>query len=285
MNLANTGLVLEGGGLRGVYTSGILQYFMEKDLYFPYVIGVSMGACNAANYLSRQPGRNKVVNISYVNDSRYLSYFRLLTRGELFGMDFIFNTIPNCLVPFDYKTFYENKTKCVTTVTDCITGEAVYYEKHELGDDYFKILQASSSLPFISKPVNYKGRILMDGGMSDSVPLRKSIADGNKKNVVILTQPEGYKKQPESLAKFVSLRYSHYKGLCADLNCRHIKYNETLDFIDELNKKGEIFVIRPHKTLEAGRAERNKDILYATYDRGYGDAIKIFDELMLYLSK
>jgi predicted patatin/cPLA2 family phospholipase len=284
MEFKNIGLVLEGGGLRGVYTSGILQYFMEKELYFPYVIGVSMGACNAANYLSRQIERNKIVNISFVNDSRYLSYFRLITRGELFGMDFIFDTIPNTLVPFDYKTFNESKIKCVTTATNCITGEAEYYEKHELGSDYFKMLQASSSLPFISRPVEYKGKILMDGGMSDSIPIRKSIADGNKRNVVILTQPEGYRKEPENLARFVSLRYPHYKGLQKALANRHKNYNETIAYIEEMQSKGELFIIRPSARLEAGRAERSKEILYATYDRGYAEAKNIFSKLLEFLT-
>ncbi|MGE5681513.1 MAG: patatin-like phospholipase family protein [Bacillota bacterium] len=283
INIKNTGLVLEGGGMRGVYTSGVLQFFMEKELYFPYVIGVSMGACNAANYISRQPGRNRIVNINYVNDLRYLSFRRLFTQGELFGMDFIFNTIPNSLEPFDYDTFWNNKAKCITTVTDCKTGEALYFEKNEAGEDYMKILQASSSLPFISKAVKYKGRIIMDGGLSDSIPIKKSICDGNKKNVVILTQPKGYRKNPEPLSRFARFKYSELAGLCNALEHRHFHYNETIDFIESLDQKGEIFIIRPDEKLQAGRIDRNKSRLFAVYDQGYKDASDKFIKLAEFL--
>jgi predicted patatin/cPLA2 family phospholipase len=283
MNIKKIGLVLEGGGLRGVYTSGVLKFFMEKNLDFPYVIGVSMGACNAANYISRQPERNRIVNISFVDDSRYLSYFRLLTKGELFGMDFIFNTIPNSLIPFDYTTFYKNNIKCVTVATDCHTGKAAYYDKKELGKDYLTVLRASSSLPFIARPVLYKGKVLMDGGISDSIPIRKSIADGNMKNVIILTQPAEYRKKPESLSNIVGLRYPKFKGLQTALRKRHLVYNETMDYIDKLDRKGSVFIIRPETTLEAGRVERNKAVLNRVYDRGYNDTAKIYDRLKKFL--
>lgn len=284
LNLSNTGLILEGGGMRGVYTSGVLHYFMEQELYFPYVIGVSMGACNAANYVSRQLGRNKAVNISYVNDKRYLSYLRLCTRGELFGMDFIFDTIPNTLNLFDYRRFFNSDVRCITTVTDCITGEALYYDKNELREeDYLKILRASSSLPFISKPVEYKGKILMDGGMSDSIPVRKSISDGNKRNVIILTQPGGYRKKPESMARLARIKYPRYEGLYRALNERHIRYNDTVDYIEELETNGRAFLIRPNEPLPAGRIERNKSILYKVYDQGYSDTELLFADLCRFL--
>ncbi len=272
MSLANTGLVLEGGGLRGVYTSGVLHFFMDQGLWFPYVIGVSMGACNAANYISRQPKRNRIVNISFINEARYLSYRRLLTGGELFGMDFIFDTIPNSLELFDYNVFYNNPAKCITTVTNCISGEAEYFEKNELGADYMKLLRASSSLPFIAKPVKYRDAVYMDGGMSDSIPIRKSIADGNAKNVIILTQPVGYRKKPEPLAGLAKLRYPHLKGLQRALATRHNNYNETIELIEQSQKDGSVFVIQPKEKLIAGRVERDKDKLHVVYDQGYRDA-------------
>jgi predicted patatin/cPLA2 family phospholipase len=283
LDVKSGALVLEGGGLRGVYTSGVLRFFMDQGISFPYVIGVSMGACNAANYLSRQPERNRIVNIRYVQDRRYLSYLRLFTRGELFGMKFIFDTIPCSLVPFDFKTFMENDAKCVTVVTDCESGEALYYEKRELGEDYIQVLQASSSLPFIAKPVHYKGRVLMDGGLADSVPIRKSIADGNRKNILILTRPKGYRKTPARFARWVRLRYPRYGGLGEALATRSIRYNETMDFLDDLEERGDVFVIRPRAALPAGRIERNKDKLYLTYDQGYSDAFAFYADLRLYL--
>ena len=161
MDNEKIGLVLEGGGLRGVYTSGVLRFFMDKGIIFPYVVGVSMGVCNGANYISKQPERNRVVNIDYVNDPRYLSYKRLLLKGELFGMDFIFNTLPFSLVPFDQDSFLNNEAKFVIGVTDCETGEAVYYERSELGDDSMELFKATCSLPFLARPVHYKGRIFM----------------------------------------------------------------------------------------------------------------------------
>jgi predicted patatin/cPLA2 family phospholipase len=284
MDLKQGALVLEGGGLRGVYTSGVLRFFMGKGIYFPYVIGVSMGACNAANYVSRQPERNRIVCIRYVNDPRYISYSRLLMRGELFGMKFIFDTLPRSLVPFDFKTFMDNDVKCLTVVTDCETGETLYYDKKELGEDYLKILQASNSLPFVAKPVHYEGRILMDGGLTDAVPIRKSIDDGNTRNVLILTRPKGYRKKQPRFIRFAAMRYSRYKGLCEALASRHTRYNETMDFIDQLEQRGEVLVIRPRLALNVGRAERNKDKLYAAYDQGYSDAATCYVGLCSYLN-
>jgi predicted patatin/cPLA2 family phospholipase len=284
LNLEKTGLVLEGGGLRGVYTSGVLQAFMEKDLYFPYVIGVSMGACNAANYVSKQIERNRIVNIEYVNDPRYLSFFRLLTKGELFGMDFIFETIPNKLVPFDYETFFNSTQRNISVVADCITGEALYLDSKNLGKDYLYLLKASSSLPLVQKPVPYRGRLLLDGGLVDSIPIRKSQEDGNVKNVIILTQPRDFRKQPQSLQGFIKMKYPQFKGIHKALAERHIIYNETIDYIKQLEKEGSVFVIQPDEKLSVGRIERNKSKLYDVYDIGYADAQKKMAALTEFLS-
>jgi len=284
MDLQKSALILEGGGLRGIYTSGVLRLFIDQGIFLPYVIGVSMGACNAANYVSRQPERNRIVNTRFVNDSRYLSYRRLLMRGELFGMKFIFDTIPNSLVPFDYQTFRESAVKCVSVVTDCKTGKPLYFEKSELGEDYLSILQASTSLPFILKPVRCNGHILMDGGISDSIPIRKSISDGNRKNVLILTQQKGYRKKRFKFNRIVRMRYPWFPGLCEALAHRYIRYNETMDFIDTLEQQGEVFVIRPRSALPVGRAERNKSKLYSVYDQGYRDVSESHDGLCRYLT-
>jgi predicted patatin/cPLA2 family phospholipase len=283
MDMEKTALVLEGGGLRGVYTSGVLRFFADKGISFPYVIGVSMGACNAANYVSRQPERNRIVNIRYVNDTRYISYLRLLTRGELFGMQFIFETIPRLLVPFDFKTFMGSDVQCVTVVTDCVTGKALYFEKRELGDDYLKVLQASSSLPFLAKPILYRGRALMDGGLSDAIPVGKSIDDGYRRNVLVLTRPKGYRKGRSRLAWLAHFGYPRYKGLCRALARRYLGYNRTMDFIDLLEQRGEAFVIRPQRALRVRRAERDKEKLYAAYDQGYYDASARYGQLRSFL--
>lgn len=285
MEVENIGLVLEGGGLRGVYTSGAIRFLMDKDIKFPYVIGVSMGACNGANYISRQAERNRIVNINFVNDPRYLSYKRLLFKGELFGMDFIFNTIPFSLVPFDQDTFLENEAKFVIGVTDLETGDAVYYEKNECKDDYMDIFKATCSLPFVARPVHYKKRILMDGGLADPVPLEKSIADGNNKNVLILTRPKGYRKRFSPLHLLLArLRYKKYRGLHKALSTRHKKYNETMDMIDRLEESGQVITVRPGKTIEAGRVERNKEKLFAAYNQGYEDTFSCYERLKPFLN-
>ena len=283
MGIENIGLVLEGGGLRGVYTSGVIRFFMDKGVKFPYVIGVSMGVCNGANYISCQPERNRIVNIEFVNDPRYISYKRLFLKGELFGMEFIFNTIPFSLVPFDMNTFLKNETKFVIGVTDCETGVPVYYEKSELGIDSIAIFRATCSLPFLTKPVYYGGRILMDGGLTDPIPIEKSIADGNKSNVLILTRPGNYRKKPSHLFILARLLYPRLRGLYMALATRDKRYNDVLDRIDILEREGQAYIIRPERAIEAGRVERNKDKLFAAYNQGYKDALSGYEELETFL--
>ena len=244
-----------------------------------------MGACNAANYVSRQQQRNRIVNIRFVNDWRYLSYRRLLLKGELFGMRFIFDTIPNILVPFDMATFISSRQKCITAVTNCISGRAMHLGKEEAGRDYMSILQASCSLPFISRPVRYKNQILMDGGIADAIPIQKSIADGNRKHILILTQPADYRKSPSRLHWLAGLRYPQLKGLRQLMADRHIRYNKTMNLIERLETEGKAFTIRPITKLIAGRIEQNKKKLYATYDQGYNDAASTFDDLLAFLGK
>jgi predicted patatin/cPLA2 family phospholipase len=284
MDLTGTALILEGGGLRGNYTAGVLRFFMDKGVYFPYVIGVSIGACNGSNYVARQPERNRVVNTRYVRDRRFLSYRRLLAGGGLFGMDFVFGTIPLQLVPFDFERFFTSDQRHITTVTDCATGEPRYYEKDHLGRrDFLRILQAGCSLPLLQKPVRFDKHVLMDGGIADPIPLRKSMVDGNTRHVLILTQPRGYRKQASPLAGLINLRYAHFPGLNRAFADRHRRYNETIQCIDDLEHKKEVFTIRPAASLAVSRAERNKDKLVAIYDQGYNDAAAHHTDLITYL--
>jgi predicted patatin/cPLA2 family phospholipase len=285
MHFENGALVLEGGGLRGIFTAGVLRRWMDDKLYFNYVIGVSMGACCAANYVSRQPERNRIVNTRFVGDRRYLSYRRLFAGGELFGMDFIFETIPQDLVPFDFAAFLSSPVRCVTVATDCETGDAVYFEKNDLGGDYLKVLRASSSLPFIAKPVPFRGRMLMDGGLADSVPVRHAVAEGHRKLVLVLTRPKGYRKKPSRLPGIFLRRYRKYPGIIRALENRHRVYNETADYIDHLESTGGAFVIRPGSALGAERVEKNKDKLYLAYDEGYARAAELYPGLVEYLAK
>ena len=278
-----SGLVLEGGGLRGVYTSGVLRVFMERELYFPWIVGVSMGACNAVNYLSRQKERNRIVNMQFVRDRRYLSYRRLLFHGELFGMDFIFDDIPNRLVPFDYQRFAQADETLLIVASDCVRGEAVYFDKNALKNHFMVALRASCSLPFLAKPVMFCGMTLMDGGVTDPVPFHKSIEAGNIRHVLILTRPAGYRKRPLPSPVIVMARLRYPKGLAAALERRHIGYNRLMDEIDAREASGEIFVIRPKHDLNVGKAERDARLLDAVYQQGMEDAEACFSELEAYL--
>lgn len=274
------GLVLEGGGMRGVYTSGVLEFFLEEKIFFPYVIGVSAGACNAISYLSKQKGRNRIVNIDYVTDPRYLSWKNYFKNKQFFGMDFIFDELPHKLEPFHYEEFYHNPAEFIIGTTDCSTGEPLYFKKEDYGKDMLTILRASSSLPFIAPEVHYKERILLDGGISDAIPLKKAQKDGYRKNVVILTRNHGYLKQPSKFQFFVKRKYPQYIGLQKALANRHIMYNETIQYIEEEEKKGNVIVIRPEQPVDVGRMERNPHKLEKLYVQGYEDARKYKDKIL-----
>ncbi|MBB3113213.1 putative patatin/cPLA2 family phospholipase [Paenibacillus phyllosphaerae] len=283
--MESIGLVLEGGGMRGVYTAGVLEYFSEQGVYFPYTIGVSAGACMAASYLSRQQGRNRTVNVEWVKDSRYISWGNLLKKGQLFGMDFVFDEIPNKLVPFDYKALEASTEEFVIGTTDCRTGETVYYKKSEPDFDVLHILRASSSLPFIAPIVEHAGRQLLDGGISDPIPLRKSQQDGNKRNVLVLTRNREYRKSPNRFAFAIRRAYGKYPAFVDRMLKRHETYNSTLAYIDEQESKGTTFVIRPQEPLVVGRMERDSKKLDALYRQGYEDAKRLLPSLQAWMAQ
>ncbi|WP_147802143.1 patatin-like phospholipase family protein [Alkalicoccus halolimnae] len=265
-----TGLVLEGGGMRGVFTSGALEYLIENNIEFPYIVGVSAGACNAASYVSRQPGRNKAVTVGYAGHPEYISIKRLLRHGELFNMELIFDDIPNKEKPFNYEQFFTSAQEFYVGVTDCLTGETLYYEKQNLGYDFNRILRASSSLPMVAQPVPYDGRMFMDGGISDPVPVRRSEADGNDQHLIILTQPYGYLKTPAKRGMWYFRRkYRHFPGLIRIIENRFRIYNETISYIKNLEDEGKALVIRPEQLYEVSRTERKKARLEALYNHGY----------------
>ncbi|WP_349409734.1 patatin family protein [Pseudalkalibacillus sp. SCS-8] len=282
--LNRTGLVLEGGGMRGVYTAGVLEYFLEKDFYLPYVIGVSAGACNATSYLARQRGRNKKVTIGFSKHPDYISFKNLWKKRQLFGMDLIFDEIPNKLVPFDYHTFHEAKERFVIGTTDCLTGEPVYYDKSSSPEEILSVLRASSSLPFMAPIIELENRFLMDGGISDPIPIRKSELDGNRRNILILTRNDGYIKKRSRMNWLTRKVYPKYNGLVESMDKRYQVYNETMAYIKEKEKAGDVFVIRPMEPLEVGRVERDPAKLTALYEQGYQDAAHRFEALQEWLT-
>ncbi|PGZ95300.1 patatin family protein [Bacillus pseudomycoides] len=283
--LENAGLVLEGGGMRGVYTAGVLEYFMENDLYFPYVIGVSAGACNAASYLSRQKERNKTVNIEYVTHPRYLSYKNFWKKRQLFDMDFIFHEIPTQHVPFDFETYFNNEQRFLVGTTDCETGQPTYFEKGRTQKEALTLLQASSSLPFVAPVVEFGGKKLLDGGISDPIPVRKAQVDGYQKSVVVLTRNKGYAKKKSKFGWIATKFYKKYPNLVNTMLTRYEVYNETLHYIEKEEAAGNVFVIRPTDQLEVDRMEKNPEKLQRLYEQGFKDAEKMHEGLLQFLSK
>ncbi|WP_195780829.1 patatin family protein [Priestia megaterium] len=280
--MKDTGLVLEGGGMRGLYTTGVLDYFMERNLYLPYVIGVSAGACHATSYLSRQIGRSRKANLDFLEDPRYLSWKNYFKTKEIFGMDFVFDEIPNQLLPFDFEAFAERTEKLVVGATDCVTGEPVYFDEYDR--DILTAVRASSSLPFLAPVVTYKGKELLDGGISDPIPIKKAVQDGYRKNIVVLTRNEGYRKKKSNMLWLLKRKYRHYDGLTRALENRYKLYNETLAYIEEQERQGNIFVIRPQTPLVVGRIEKNRERLDALYNQGYKEAEAQFASLQNWLN-
>lgn len=272
------GLVLEGGGMRGLYTSGVLDYFLDQKIFVDYVIGVSAGACNGVSYLSKQKGRNYRVNTNYISDKRYLSLSNFIKTKSLFGMDFIFDEIPHQLDLFDYETFLSSPSEYKLGVTDVLTGRPVYFDKTHLDHDS-TILKASSSIPVFSPIIEYQNGLYLDGGTTDSIPVKQALKDGCDHVIIILTRDRNYIKKPESFRFIYSKVLKAYPNLIQALDNRHLMYNETLKFIKELEQQGKATIIAPSAPLEISRFEKDVSKLKNIYELGYLDASKKFDQL------
>ncbi|MDR3271210.1 MAG: patatin family protein [Peptococcaceae bacterium] len=272
MSISNVGLVLEGGGMRGLFSCGVLDFFLDQELIFPYVIGVSAGACNAASYISRQKGRNKTVNIDYIRDPRYLSLRNYWRERSLFGMDFLFQEIPIRLVPYDFTAYAASEQQYVIGTTDCRSGQACYFSKTETQADVMQLLRASSSLPFFSPIVHYQGKALLDGGVADPIPLNQARKDGYARNVLILTRDIDYRKSPAHTRWLGYRFYQAYPELVETMARRHEVYNQTLTEILQGEAAGELFVIRPQDEIKVGRMERDTNKLTWLYEAGYQTA-------------
>ena len=282
--MIKAGLVVEGGGMRGVYSSGVLDFFIEKDLFFENNYGVSAGACHLCSYLAKQYKRAFRVNVDYLNDKRYCSVHSLLKTGNLFGAEMLYDIIPNELDLFDYDTYNKNESNFYVVITDINTGKPEYVKIGDLKKDIIYV-RASSSLPLLAQNVKINDKEYLDGGISDSIPIKKSIADGNKKNVVILTRDSTYRKGKNSLMPIIKLKYKKYPNFVKSMADRYIVYNEILDFIKELENNGDVFVIRPKKPVNIGRTEKNREKFEALYNDGYNDAKDCYEELLKYLGK
>lgn len=266
-----TGLVLEGGGIRGIYTAGVLDVFLEHDISVDGVMGVSAGAIHGASYISGQKGRNLRYSLKYRKDKRYMSLSSLIKTGDFFGAEFCYHELPEKLDLFDFEAFMENPTKLYVGCSNLETGEAEYLECKDMRYDMDK-LRASASLPLISKIVEVDGMKLLDGGISDSIPIFAFRRMGYRKNIVVLTRPEGYRKEPDGALKMEAIKYKDYPEFVRRAALRYRYYNKTLDKLVELEQRGEVLIIRPSSTLKISRIERKKERIQAMYDLGVKDA-------------
>ena len=277
------GLVLEGGGMRGLYTAGVLDIFMEKDIHIDGIMGVSAGALFGINYKSNQMGRIVRYNKKYAKNKNYMGMYSLLTTGNIMNEEFCFNKIVNELDPIDYDTYKHSKVEFYSVVTNIETGEAEYIKIDDLKDkDNLEYLRASGSMPFVSKPVNIQNKKYLDGGIADSIPIDKMMCMDYDKVIVILTRPKEYRKK-KSNQILPKLYYRKYPKFAEAINHRYQMYNEELDKISDLEKEGKIFVIRPSKLVKIKRIEKNEHRMQEMYDLGKEDTIKILEKLKQYI--
>lgn len=278
------GLVLEGGGMRGVYTAGVLDALINENYCADYLIGVSAGCTNGASYISWQKERGMRTNINYIDDKRYLSFSSYLKTGSLFGMDFLFYDIPERLDPFDYESCFASKCDYRVGVTNIETGKEEYYGKEALKKESRNIiLRASVSLPIASPIVNIDGKKYLDGGIGDPIPIKKAYADGCEKVIVVLTRDRGYRKKASKGKWLFRLVYKKYPKLVKLLAERHILYNDTLEYIKEMEKENKAFVVAPDKPIEIDKFEKNKAKLFEVYKMGLADGKKVFDKYKEFL--
>lgn len=268
-----TGLVLEGGGMRGLFTAGVLDAFLDENIMTDRTYGVSAGACNMISYFTGQRGRSRAVNVNYVNDKRYMSWENLLRTGSLFGEEMMYHTIPTELLPFDYEKYQEVKPDAWAVCTSVLSGRPVYIRvPYDLRKEYQPIL-ASMSLPLVSKPVPYNGDLLLDGGIADPIPAKRAIEDGCEKLIIVLTRELGYVKQPEATLKLSKAVYHKYPSLIRALEKRHKVYNAELEYVRQLEEEGKAVIIRPPHPVDISRTEKDTKKLNALYQEGYTETI------------
>ena len=243
------GLVLEGGGMKGVYTAGVLDFFLEKGIEFSHVYGVSAGACTMCSYLSKQKGRALDVNIDYLDNKKYCSAYSLLTTVDLFNVNTAYNLIPEYLNPYDYEAFAKYEGRAYAVVTNIVTGKPEYLRIKDAKKDLVAV-RASASLPLVSRNVKIGDKLYLDGGISDAVPIRRSILDGNRKNVVIMTKEEGYKREPSKHLELLKVRYFKYPKVYELMKNRHISYNNMLEYLEKQQVTKQVLLILRHSYLQ-----------------------------------
>lgn len=278
-------IVLEGGATRGVFTSGALDYLMEKELYLSHVIGVSAGSCNGVDYVSRQPGRTRDCMIHKEKEySYYYGFTKFIREKSILDMDMVFDKYPNEIFPFDYETYFASDMECELVTTNCITGKAEYMTEDSDRDRLMKICRASSSMPLVSPIVMIDEIPYLDGGLADSIPVVRALEKGNDKVVLMLTRNPGYRKKmtTKGVANLYRRAYKKYPNLVRTTIRRNFEYNKTMSLIEKLEEEGKIFVLRP-LIPTVSRLEKDYDALMNFYEHGYNLMKKQYDELQRYL--
>lgn len=275
------GLVLEGGAMRGLYTAGVLDVFMDNNIHIDGIVGVSAGVLFGVNYVSRQRGRVLRYNKKFIKDKRYMGLRSLITTGNIVSKDFSYYEIPTKLDVFDEKAFEESDMDFYATVTNIETGKPEYIKLENVFKQ-MEVLRATSAMPFVSQFVELDNKKYLDGGISDSVPIEKCKSLGYDKIIVVLTRPREYRKKKGNKI-FANIKYRKYPNLVNALNNRYKNYNETVEKIIDMENKREIFVIRPSKTLKIKRIEKNIDKLQEMYDLGVEDCNKCLEQLKVFL--
>ena len=282
--VTHANLVLEGGAMRGQFTAGVLDFFMDQKLFCERIIGVSAGALCGGNYVAGAAGRSSFINVKYCTDNRYLSMQSFVRTGNAYGRDFAFHEIPDVLDPFDKHAFNTSPMTLEVVSTNLETGEADYHEMRDYDAD-LDYLIASSSMPLVSKTIEADGKLLLDGGTADSVPLMHSLLTGAKKHIVVLTQASDYVKKPNKLMALLRQRYADYPYYLDRLAYRHYEYNRLYRWIAREEAAGRVFVIRPQKSVTVASMEHNADKLLDLYEQGLACAAEAWPALQEYLAK
>jgi predicted patatin/cPLA2 family phospholipase len=263
----NIGLVLEGGGMRGAFTCGVLDYLIDNHIKFPYGIGVSAGAGNGLSYISNQKGRGKYTTVDLMRGRQYISVSNLVFKGSLIDMNLLYEELPQKLYPYDFEAYKNNPAEYAIVTTNCETGKACYFQKQDTEKKLVQIARASGSLPYISPIITIDGIPMLDGGLADSIPVKRAMEKGYKNCVVVLTRNKGYRKK-RSHFPMPDFMYRKYPLLQETLKNRHALYNQQLDLVDQLENEGKILVIRPKNPVEVDRIEKDAIKLEKLYLEG-----------------
>lgn len=280
-----TGLIMEGGGMRGMFTAGVTDVMMEAGIEFDGAIGVSAGAAFGCNYKSGQIGRAFRYNAKYCADKRYSGVGVLLREGNLFSKSFCYEELPLKLDPFDFEAYNSSPMEFYLVCTDVETGNPVYHQYHGWEDHGFEWFRATTSMPLVSQIVKIDNLSLLDGGVADSIPVQFFESVGYDRNVVILTRPRGYQKKKDSLLPLIKLQYRKYPKLVETIANRHNEYNGTLAYIKDQESLGKLLVISPEEDLDISRAAKNPDELKRVYEIGRKVAEQQLGEIKAFLKK